>query len=92
MRTRTDEVRDTLDWAAGAGNPRHNGSSPALPSQSQSRFWNLQPADLVEVVMVGTKVTERQAPDEEARAPRNAAISAGRSCIGIVDPHSMPPR
>jgi hypothetical protein len=56
-RTRTDAVRDTLDWAAGAGDPGHS---------KNGRFWNLQNAELVEVEMFGSVITEPEAPGEDA--------------------------
>jgi hypothetical protein len=48
-RRKFDRVREILDWAAGAGNPRHNGDSPPLPSARQGRFWNLSLEDFKEV-------------------------------------------
>jgi hypothetical protein len=65
-RTRTDDVRDVLDWAAGAGDPHHTGTSPPLPGTEQGRFWNLQHADLVQVEVFGTNITTVPGPDEDA--------------------------
>ena len=48
QRSRTDEVRDVLDWAAGAGQPRHS---------DQGRFWNLKHADFIEVEIGGNITT-----------------------------------
>lgn len=67
-RTRTDAVRDVLDWAAGAGNPGvgHGG---------QGRFWNLQHDDFVQVEIGGEKVTTPPSPDEDA--PMVAMLRSG---------------
>jgi hypothetical protein len=56
-RTRADDVRDVLDWAAGAGDPGHSG---------QGRFWNLQRDDLVQVKVFGANVTTIPGPGEDA--------------------------
>ena len=55
--TRTDAVRDVLDWAAGAGDPRHSKAG---------RFWNLKHDDFVQVSVFGRNVTTRPSPNEEA--------------------------
>lgn len=57
-RTRTDAVRDALDWAAGAGDPGHNDSG---------RFWNLRHSEFVQVEIFGDNVTTR--PPEGGDAP-----------------------
>jgi len=57
QRTRTDAVRDVLDWAAGAGDPKHS---------QQGRFWNLQHDDFVQVRVFGKNVTTRPSPDKDA--------------------------
>jgi Ferritin-like len=66
MRTRTDAVRDVLDWAAGAGDPGHFGDSPALPSGPQSRFWNQQHGGFVQVGIFGENITTPPGPGEDA--------------------------
>ena len=66
MHTRTDAVRDVLDWAAGAGDPGHFGDSPALPSGPQSRFWNQQHGGFVQVAIFGENITTPPAPGEDA--------------------------
>ncbi len=48
QRSRTDEVRDVLDWAAGAAKPRHF---------EHSRFWNLQHADFIKVAFLDQNIT-----------------------------------
>jgi hypothetical protein len=65
-RTRTDAVRDVLDWAAGAGNPGHSGASPAVPAGRQGRFWNLHRDDLVQVSVFGENVTTPPEPGTDA--------------------------
>jgi hypothetical protein len=50
QRSRTDEVRDVLDWAAGAGNPTFGHGE-------HGRFWNLKHDDFIEVVIGGNIVT-----------------------------------
>ncbi|GAA1636730.1 hypothetical protein GCM10009679_47360 [Saccharothrix algeriensis] len=57
QRSRTDAVRDVLDWAAGAGDPRHD---------KQGRFWNLQHDDFVQVEIFGDNVTTPPSPGEDA--------------------------
>ena len=57
QRTRADEVRDVLDWAAGAGNPRHD---------EQGRFWNLQRDALIQVSVFGENVTTPPSPGADA--------------------------
>ncbi len=64
--TRTDAVRDVLDWAAGVGDPGHNGNSPALPNGPQSRFWNQQHDGFVQVVMRGQNITTPPAAGGDA--------------------------
>jgi hypothetical protein len=66
QRTRTDAVRDVLDWAAGAGDPGHSGDSPALPSGPQSRFWNQQHDGFVQVAIAGQNITTPPASGEDA--------------------------
>jgi len=66
QRTRTDAVRDVLDWAAGVGDPGHNGNSPALPNGPQSRFWNQQHDGFVQVVMRGQNITTPPAAGGDA--------------------------
>jgi hypothetical protein len=43
VRTRFDQVREILDWAAGTGSPKHWGTSPATGENDvmQRRFWQL---------------------------------------------------
>jgi hypothetical protein len=65
-RTRTDAVRDVLDWAAGAGDPGHGGDSPALPLGPQSRFWNQQHDGFVQVAIFGQNITTPPAPGQDA--------------------------
>jgi Ferritin-like len=80
-RTRTDAVRDVLDWAAGAGDPGHFGDSPALPSGPQSRFWNQQHAGFVQVAIFGENITTPPAPGEDAPMIfmlRSQSMPAGR--------------
>jgi hypothetical protein len=57
QRTRTDAVRDVLDWAAGAGDPRHD---------QQGRFWNLRRDDFVQVEIFGDNVTVPTSPGADA--------------------------
>jgi hypothetical protein len=59
QRTRTDAVRDVLDWAAGAGAPVHS---------QQGRFWNLQHDDFVQVSVFGKNVTTRPSTGKDARS------------------------
>lgn len=66
QRTRTDAVRDVLDWAAGVGDPSHFGDSPALPSGPQSRFWNQQHNGFVQVTVSDENVTTPPGPGEDA--------------------------
>jgi hypothetical protein len=66
QRNRTDAVRDVLDWAAGAGDPRHFGESPHLPSGQQGRFWNLQRDDFVQVSIFGDNITTSPSPGADA--------------------------
>ena len=66
VRTRTDVVRDVLDWAAGVGDPGHFGDSPALPKGEQSRFWNQQHDGFVKVAISGQKITKPPAPGQDA--------------------------
>jgi hypothetical protein len=80
-RTRTDAVRDVLDWAAGAGDPGHFGDSPALPSGPQSRFWNQQHAGFVQVAIFGENITTPPATGEDAPMIfmlRSQSMPAGR--------------
>jgi hypothetical protein len=80
-RTRTDEVRDVLDWAAGAGDPGHSGTSPAVPTGPQGRFWNLHKDDLVQVSVFGENVTTSPAPGADApmvEMLRNQTMPQGR--------------
>lgn len=58
VRRKFDRVREILDWAAGAGNPRHNGNSPSLPTARQGRFWNLPLNDFKEVEISGTNIVQ----------------------------------
>jgi hypothetical protein len=66
QRTRVDAARDVLDWAAGTGDPRHDGESPDLPADVQGRFWNLQRAELLQVSVLEENVTRPPAPGEDA--------------------------
>lgn len=60
QRTRTDAVRDVLDWAAGAGDPRGAHGR-------HSRFWNLQHAELIEVTTSGGEnITAPPSPGVDA--------------------------
>jgi hypothetical protein len=80
-RTRADDVRDVLDWAAGAGDPSHSGDSPALATGRQGRFWNLQRDDLVEVAVFGQNVTTPPEPGTDAPIVdmlRNRSMPMGR--------------
>jgi hypothetical protein len=80
-RTRTDAVRDVLDWAAGAGDPGHSGNSPALPSGSQSRFWNQERDGFVQVAIFDENITTPPAPGEDAPMIlmlRSQSMPAGR--------------
>lgn len=80
-RTRTDAVRDVLDWAAGAGDPSHFGDSPALPSGPQSRFWNQQRDGFVQVAIFDENITTPTAPGEDApmiQMLRSQSMPAGR--------------
>jgi hypothetical protein len=68
-RTRTDAVRDILDWAAGAGDPdgNHFGDSPTLPNTGQGRFWNQKHDDFVKVKIFGENITTPPAAGGDAR-------------------------
>jgi hypothetical protein len=66
VRTRTDAVRDVLDWTAGAGHPHHSGGSPILPKDEQSRFWNQQHDGFVQVTIFGENITTPPAPGKDA--------------------------
>ncbi|WP_127502072.1 ferritin-like domain-containing protein [Actinoplanes solisilvae] len=57
QRSRTDSVRDVLDWAAGAGNPGHDG---------QGRFWNLRRNELLQVSIDEANVMAPADPEAEA--------------------------
>ncbi len=59
QRTRTDAVRDALDWAAGAGDP-------TVGHDDHGRFWNLQNAAFLQVQIGTDVITTRQAPNEDA--------------------------
>lgn len=72
QRTRTDAVREVLDWAAGAGDPRHD---------QQGRFWNLQRDDFVQVQIFGDNVTTPPSPGTDApivEMLRSQAMPQGR--------------
>ncbi len=66
QRTRADAVRDVLDWAAGAGDPSHSGSSPQVPTGQQGRFWNLGRDEFVQVRIAGENITTPPAPGTDA--------------------------
>jgi Ferritin-like len=75
QRTRTDAVRDVLDWAAGAGDPRHD---------QQGRFWNLQRDDFVQVKVFGDNVTTPPSPGADApivEMLRTRAMPQGRPAV-----------
>jgi hypothetical protein len=57
-RRKFDRVREILDWAAGAGNPRHSGDSPQIPGDWQGRFWNLPLADFKQCIVQGVNIVE----------------------------------
>ena len=81
QRTRTDAVRDVLDWAAGAGDPGHSGGSPQLPNTEQGRFWNLLHDEFVQVEVFGDNVTTPSAPGMDAPLVdmlRNQSMPQGR--------------
>lgn len=68
-RTTFDRVRETLDWAAGAGMPGHS---------NQGRFWNLPVETLRDTVVFGQKVIDTPAEDsamvaqlQQGLMPRN---------------------
>jgi hypothetical protein len=89
VRTRTDAVRDVLDWAAGAGDPPHTGSSPALPMDDQGRFWNQQHDGFVKVgIRPFQNITTRPAPGQDAPMVmklRTGSMPSGRPRL---DPES----
>lgn len=66
QRSRTDEVRDVLDWTAGAGNPSHAGDTENL------RFWNKPHEEFTDVDLgLGpmTKVPPATEDDPDPVAP-----------------------
>jgi Ferritin-like len=81
VRTRTDAVRDVLDWAAGAGDPPHPGDSPALPMAdqgpmaNQGRFWNQQHDGFVHVKIFGEEITTP--PPGRKKAPLIDVLQSG---------------
>lgn len=79
VRTRTDAVRDVLDWAAGAGHPHHSGDSPALPMDDQGRFWNQQHDGFVQVAIFGENVTT---PPPGKTAPLIDMLQTGSMPLG----------
>jgi hypothetical protein len=79
VRTRTDAVRDVLDWAAGAGHPHHSGDSPALPMDDQGRFWNQQHDGFVQVAIFGENVTT---PPSGKTAPLIDMLQTGSMPLG----------
>ena len=66
VRTKADRARETLDWAAGVGDPGHDGSSPSVPDAGQGRFWNLPLAEFKETEVFGSKVVEIPAAGGDA--------------------------
>jgi hypothetical protein len=80
QRTRTDVVRDVLDWAAGAGDPGHFGASPAVPDGQQGRFWNLHRDDFVQVSIFDESVTTP--PEPGADAPLVDMLRSQRMPLG----------
>lgn len=83
--TRTDALRDVLEWAAGAGDPGANhGNSPTLPG-GQGRFWNLRHDDVVQVEIFGQNVTTRP-QGEDARMIarlRDGTMPRGRPPLDV---------
>lgn len=79
VRTRTDAVRDVLDWAAGAGHPHHSGDSPALPMDDQGRFWNQQHDGFVQVAIFGENITT---PPPGKTAPLIDMLQTGSMPLG----------
>ena len=56
VRRTPDRAREILDWAAGAADPPHMGSSPSFPNQNQGRFWNLPLADFKQTAVLGPNI------------------------------------
>ncbi len=83
VRSRADDFRDILDWAAGAGNPGHSGKSAALGQGQQSRWWNLQRAELLDVMVFGANVVK---PQDDGEPPEVITELSGAD----GDPAAMP--
>lgn len=65
-RRKSDRAREILDWAVGAGDPRHSGTSPAFPDQDQGRFWNLPLSEFKQTEVLGENVVTPPAPGQDA--------------------------
>ena len=92
VRRKVDRAREILDWAAGAGDPRHLGDSPEYLDQDQGRFWNLALADLKQVSIAGTNIWNPPGPGQDApliRMLRLGFMPRNRPPLATTDPEFM---